>query len=242
MLKIFHVFAIIALLVIIGTQWLRVEQESPQIKPIDLASQLPLAAQGWQSEDLALGATEAVENAVEKTLNFDSYVHRRYQNGELDFTVYAAYWGPEKMPVNLVASHTPDRCWTESGWQCSEMRFQQTYTLEGRSLKPAEFRIFKSSNQTRYVLYWHLVGDNVYNYGKRFNESPHIGLWLAGAFQQITTGVPDQYFIRIGSTTPFEVLWEIPFFRQVMQHLTELTDLSVEEASHSSEQAQMAAR
>jgi hypothetical protein len=69
---------------------------------------LPDQITGWKSQELSLGGNEAVNDAVGKTLRFDGVYFRSTQS---TVSVYAAYWGPSKMPVQLVASHTPDRWW-----------------------------------------------------------------------------------------------------------------------------------
>ena len=85
-----------------------------------LKTTLPREVPGWEVDDKALGETEAVHAAVDKWLRLDDFVFRSYSRGRVHFDVYVAYWGPGKMPVQMVASHTPDRCWTENGWKCTE--------------------------------------------------------------------------------------------------------------------------
>lgn len=220
--KIFNALALMVLVTMVIVQWVGFSEYSGPSVGVDLSHILPQSDGEWRSQDVPLGATEAVEQAVEKALRFDSFVHRIYRHGDLSFTVYAAYWGRGKMPVHLVASHTPDRCWTQIGWKCSEMRFKQTYSVNGVLLKPAEFRIFESSQQKQYVVYWHLIGDRVYDYGERLNSYPHLGRWLFSALESMATGIADQYFIRVNSTAPFEVLLREPFFIEVLQSLAAL--------------------
>jgi hypothetical protein len=79
------------------------------IKPIALASQLSSELDGWTVKNEALGPNEFIQSAVERTLNYDDYVYRIYRRGNREFSVYIAYWSAGRMPVNKVASHTPDR-------------------------------------------------------------------------------------------------------------------------------------
>jgi len=128
------------------------------------------------------------------------------------------------MPTQLVASHTPDRCWTENGWRCLAMRFQEPETLDGSALLPAEWRIFEppSGGRPVYVLYWHLVGGRRYDYGRRFNAIPSPLLWWKGAVQQMLLGSGEQYFIRITSNEPIEGLWSDRGFAEMLRGLGHL--------------------
>ena len=185
----------------------------------DLLRVLPDRAGAWQGEDAPLGANESVSEAAQRVLNFDDYVYRIYSKSGLSFGMYVAYWAPGRMPMHKVASHTPDRCWTENGMRCEEMRFAVPVTVAGTSFKPAEWRRFTSPGSTgssQYVLYWHLVGDQLYDYGERFNASPHPVKWLRDSLAYAVKGSQKQYFIRLTSDAPLddlladrelEVLW-----------------------------------
>src|SRR5262245_47664161 len=80
-----------------------------------LGQMLPRTLAGWRIRDEPIGSTEATTRSALDTLNLTDHIYRRFSKGALDFAVFAAYWEPGKMPVQLVASHTPDRCWTENG-------------------------------------------------------------------------------------------------------------------------------
>jgi hypothetical protein len=179
---------------------------------------------GWQTHDLPLGPSEFLSNEAEKVLNFDDVVNREFSHGATRFGVYAAYWGAGKMPVQLVASHTPDRCWTENGWKCIAMRFKQPFSFEGRALQPAEWRQFEApgGGAPVYVLYWHLIGGRAYDYGSRFNAVPDPLLWWKGAVQQALRGSREQYFIRITSNEPIDQLWNDQGFADVVRALTRI--------------------
>jgi hypothetical protein len=79
-----------------------------------LQAVLPAQVTGWAGQDVPLGPNEAELGAVEKTLHYDDVFFREYRSAHGVVTVYAAYWGPGSMPTQLVASHTPDRCWVVS--------------------------------------------------------------------------------------------------------------------------------
>jgi hypothetical protein len=189
-----------------------------------LAATVPTDLAGWVSRDVPLGANEFLANEAGKVLNYDEFVYRAYNRAGEGFTVYVAYWGPGKMPVQLVASHTPDRCWTENGWRCLSMRFKQTGLFAGAELQPAEWRLFEPplGGRPTYVLYWHLVGGRPYDYGERFNSVPDPIRWWRGAVEQMVRGNREQYFIRLTSDQPLESLWAEPGFREIVRNLAGL--------------------
>jgi hypothetical protein len=127
----------------VGFQFVYVLREVPQATPrVRIADSVARALDGWVVSEELLGTTEAVSEAALKVLNLDDYVYRRFRRGNLSFTVYAAYWAPGRMPTRLVASHTPDRCWTENGMRCIDLRFKESYEVKSRALLPAEYRVF----------------------------------------------------------------------------------------------------
>lgn len=192
----------------------------------DLAAAAPTQLAGWQVRDEPLGSTESAMVATKEILGFDSYVHRRYSRGELSFTIYVAYWARGKMPVRLVASHTPDRCWTANGMRCSMMRFREVYQVNGSALVPAEYRVFTTAGGGEvHVAYWHLVDGEPYDYGRRFNDIPHVWLWCKDAFRQIWQGEvesPEQVFIRVTSEMEFGRLWRDVDFQKVVSEVASL--------------------
>ena len=212
------------LLVAVALQGLSLFRETPRPRGPHLALSVPPELPGWKVQDVPLGKNEFMSGAVEKVLNYDEFVSREYSRGGENFGVYVAYWGPGKMPTRLVASHTPDRCWTENGMRCLEMKFKQPVTFEGRTLQPAEWRRFEppQGGAPIYVLYWHLVEGRAYDYGDRFNDVPDPFLWWKDAAQQAVLGSREQYFIRLTSSAPLENLWNDPGFMEVLRGLGRL--------------------
>ena len=83
-------------------------------------------------------------------------------------SVYAAYWGPGKMPVQLVASHTPDRCWVENGWKSGAVKHDAGLGAGGTMPRPGEWRTFLAPDRELLnVQFWHLVSSKTYDYGDR---------------------------------------------------------------------------
>lgn len=182
-----------------------------------LADLVVRAVDGWTVSDERLGPTEVVSQSVLKNLNLDDYVYRRFQRGALEFTVYAAYWGPGKMPTRVVASHTPDRCWTENGMRCLDMRFHERLSVVGRPLLPAEVRTFAGPTGAEkiHVAYWLTVEGKLYDFGGRFTAVPSVWLWWKDAVAQAAYGSREQLFVRVASRVPLERLWPEPEFQRI---------------------------
>lgn len=133
-------------------------------RPVMLNQRLPRELPGWSGRDEPLGSTEIVRSAAEKILNYDDYTYRIFSRAGSGFGVYVAYWSSGRMPVQKVASHTPDRCWSENGWSCESLRAGVKVHWQGGALKPAYWRLFAtpgSKSAKQYVLYWHLVGGGI---------------------------------------------------------------------------------
>jgi len=213
------------LLVAVGFQFGYRLREVAQPKPrVRIAEVVPRNLPGWSVSEESLGQTEAVSESTLKVLNLDDYVYRRFQAGGRSFTVYAAYWAKGRMPTRLVASHTPDRCWTENGMRCVDMRFREQYKIDGRPLLPAEFRVFTggAGGEKTQVAYWHVVEGKVYDYGNRFNAVPHPWLWWKDTVAQAAYGSREQLFVRIASTTPLDQLWINKDFQAVMEKIASM--------------------
>jgi hypothetical protein len=219
------VLAVGLLVAAISLQFFFRWREPPQpVRSARLAEAVIRSMAGWRISDELLGPTEGVSKSMLKTLNLDDYVFRRYQRGVVQFTVYAAYWAPGQMPTRLVASHTPDRCWTESGMRCVDMRFRQRLELEGRALLPAEVRTFTppAGDERTHVIYWHTVEGRIYDYGARFNAVPDPWLWWKDTLAQAAFGSREQLFVRIASPLSIEALWRDPGFQRVLASLAAL--------------------
>lgn len=218
------ILPVAVLLAAVALQGISVFHEVPKPKGPHVGALVPSSLAGWRVKNVPLGPTEFMTGQVEKTLNFDEAVSREYSRPGAVFCVYVAYWGAGKMPTRLVASHTPDRCWTENGWTCQEMRFRQPFSVDGAALQPAEWRRFlpPSGGAVTYVLYWHLVEGRVYDQGGRFNAVPDPLAWWKDAVQQALLGSREQYFIRITSNVPLETLWGDSGFAEVLRGLQAL--------------------
>jgi len=211
----------ILLIAISATLWLK--HDTLPGRGHHLAAALPVTVGNWTSSEVPLGATEAVQGAVEKTLQFDDSFFREYRSANGVVGLYVAYWGPGKMPTQLVASHTPDRCWSESGWICEQLKHAQALAGMEDRLLPGEWRIFSAPGGSRlHVQYWHLVGGEPYDYGGRLNRTPSIWRWWRDAARQVFKAPGEQYFIRISSSRPFEDLAADPAWHEMLAALAKL--------------------
>ena len=188
-----------------------------------LKGRVPATITGWQAKDEPLGATEVSKNQVEAILNFDDYVFRVFARGPAHVGVYVAYWKRDRMPVSRVASHTPDRCWTENGWTCESMKFNEVWTFGGGNLQPAQRRVFKSpANIPENVAFWHLVNGKAFDFGERFTLLTHPGKWFRDTVRYATLGSGEQCFIRLTSDRPFEEFKGDPGWEELIGALAKL--------------------
>ncbi|MBL9188111.1 MAG: hypothetical protein JNK23_11565 [Opitutaceae bacterium] len=208
------ILAATVLLMAVALQFVRVRhstagERDPAARRLDLKRQIPAQVAGWSVTDEPLGPNEAVRGAIERTLNYDDYVYRLYRRGGMTVGIYAAYWAPDRMPVQKVASHTPDRCWIENGWTCLDQRFAEKISASDARLQPAQWRIFQApgrDGRLEHVLYWHLVGAKLHDYGGRLATSPGIIGWWRDAVAYALAGSREQVFVRVTSSVPFERL------------------------------------
>ena len=195
-----------------------------ETRPVKLIERVPRTLAGWSGRDEPLGPNEVTRTAVEKVLNYDDYVFRVFEKDGKQIGVYVAYWAAGRMPLQKVASHTPDRCWTENGWRCEDMRFAETVGTGDRHLMPAQWRRFTPPNgeAQQYVVYWHLVGDRLYDYGTRFNARPDLLKWWRDTLEYAFSGSEAQYFIRVTSNRPFEEFTREPGWQELVEALAKL--------------------
>jgi hypothetical protein len=180
-------------------------------------------AYGWSATDQQLGETEFYRGAVRAELNLDDFVYRTYSRSGATFSVFVAYWRPNKMPTNLVASHTPDRCWAAAGWICDKYDLQSSLDTRGVRLQPAYWRLFHVGKQQQHVLYWHLVGGRAQIYGgNTMNRVTSWRYWWKEAAIYGLQGNEEQYFIRVTSDRPFEEIWRDAGFQDVLGRLAAL--------------------
>lgn len=127
------------------------------------------------------------------------------------------------MPVRLVNQHTPDRCWTEVGWTCTDRKWNVEKAVDGNELQPGQWGIYELDGFRNYTYFWHVVGDEVHWYGgDRLNtKSSLTSIWED--FRKFGLNVyREQFFVRIVSDNSMDALWDEPAFKEVMLDLAEL--------------------
>ena len=228
-----YIFSILAGALLVGAGILQIFQVRnvkdgdtlSGVRPLGLDTLITKTPAGWMSVDEPLGATEFMRSSVEKTLNYDDYINRVYQKSKQRFSLYVAYWSPGRMPVQKVASHTPDRCWTENGWTCLQLRSNERLTGSGVPLMPAQWRLFAppgANTVPEYVVYWHLVGGELYDYGDGLNRRANPLKWWRDTVHFAVKGSAEQYFIRLTSDRPFDELNKDPGFQEILRALGKL--------------------
>ena len=214
-------FAPVAVLLIaISLQFYAVQRVSPDRSPPVLATDIPVSLPGWTYRELPLAETEETRNAVVKTLQFDQFVSRIYQRESTTVTIYAAYWGANKVPPRAVGVHTPDTCWVLNGWtRLSRAHAVPLGDLES-AFKPAEYGTYSLLGHKQHVYFWHLVGGKPY-----FYEQEGMHALTAGLSDMAHFGLnqrQEQFFIRIASNVPFTDLAKNLGYQQLLSALGNL--------------------
>lgn len=212
-----------ALVVAIGLQLMPGRAPLPG-KGKHLTDMLPTTVSGWESRLVPLGQSEAGTEKVEEVLRFDDACFREYYHGGVSgFSVYIAYWNPGKMPVQLVASHTPDQCWVEAGWTSVEANHRVSLGGSKAKLRPAQGRVFRDAHGlVQHVLFWHLIGNKLYDYGTRVSIVPSPWNWWRDVALGAVVVPREQYFIRLTSARPFEELKGDPGWDEMLSALSRL--------------------
>jgi hypothetical protein len=193
-----------------------------------LAEQVPETVTGWRVETLNVAESAEMRDRVERLLRYDDVVFRSYRRGASEVQIYAAYWRPGTVPYGQAGVHTPDTCWVNAGWSMDAKVNAREFRCGNQLMKPSEWRVFSHGGHPLYVLFWHLVGEDVHTYeqyGWRdgvggvidrlpnfFRDVRRYGLNLAR----------EQMFLRISSNVPFETLFEDPAFVALLETLKPL--------------------
>jgi hypothetical protein len=173
---------------------------------------------GWIREERPIAETEEMRKAVGSILNYDQGVLMHYTRGGTRLMAYVAYWSPGKMNYREVASHTPDVCWIEAGWQRKAMGLTPSLAaIDGRRLPSGEARTFEINGRPEYVWFWHVIGDRTHFY--RTGSKP---AWHATLFDSFRWGLrqqEEQFFIRISANEPLENLLRDPLLLTILSKL-----------------------
>jgi hypothetical protein len=185
-----------------------------------LLTKIPASVVGWTQRDDQLGATEFAQKSAEGLLNYDDYLYRQYSQAGRSFSLYVAYWSPGRMTPARVSGHTPDVCWTGAGWVVKEEAHGYVLRLGKRMLKGGEWRRMELPGVAeQQVLFWQLVDGEPYSTSTvlGFMPSP-VDFWREN-LRYILGGQPEQYFVRLSSSVPFEELKEDAGFGELVEAL-----------------------
>ncbi|MDR2430564.1 MAG: EpsI family protein [Puniceicoccales bacterium] len=176
---------------------------------------VPTGVPGWVSKDLPLAETEAMNEQVNKILQFDQYVYRLYKSGETEITFYIAYWLPGKVTTTDAGVHNPDACWVNSGWECTERKYGVKSMLGTREMKPFEYGVYQRKADGKSfrlpVIFWHIVGNEVNRYEAQkmgwrdglLGRIDRLPLYLGDLKKYGLNQRREQLFVRITSNKPF---------------------------------------
>ena len=177
------------------------------------ANELP----GWAAAQRPVADTEEMKQAVAELLNYDAGCFVTYTNGDLQISIYAAYWKPGRMSPRLVASHTPDVCWVGNGRVCQSAGIADLEVANEQRLR-VKTRVFADPvGATQHVVFCHLVAGFPRDYGQ-FGEPP----WYAFLSELRWGGLnlrEEQLFFRISSNHPFETFSDAAPVRLFMSRL-----------------------
>ena len=179
---------------------------------VSVDSLLPTTAEGWQASPTSQYLYQF--SSILRTTDLAQCTYFKEIDGQpCQLTVYVAHWNPGQAPVSLVASHTPDACWPGAGWTLQGDRAnRQVLALDGRSLPPAEHRVFVGQSQTaQQVWFWHVYDGRVISYRDPYSVPVLLSLALHYGFRREGA----QYFIRISSNRSWEQLAGEPLVRQI---------------------------
>ena len=183
----------------------------------DLTALLPAPPPGWTAE-----ATPDLDQ-YSGILQTHALVERVYSEGpsleSAHLTLYIAYWRPGQAPVSLVDAHTPDACWPGTGWELVAVPNERAVLeIGGRTLAPAEYRLFARNRFESRVWYWHLYGGRPLNIVDPYSATRLLRLAWHYGFGR----AEDQLFIRVSSNRPWQEIASRPALQQFFANLRPL--------------------
>lgn len=192
------------LLVALTFQFFGLAGQRKNLVSSDVSELIPRVLDGWVVEDKPIADSPEMQRAVSTVLNFDSAVFRIYRRGNIEISVYMAYWLPGKIHPQGVDAHTPDICWPNNGWKMTKLPELDEQKLDsGRSLAVPNNRRFVAVDQDLTVLFWHINGHEIRQSFSVFEEGMGILERTKRRVYQVWTSVitpaQQQLFIRISS-------------------------------------------
>jgi len=185
-----------------------------------LADIVPSELAGWKIKDMDMA--ESLESSARITdfLNFDDAIFRVFEKGDTFVGLYIAYWTPGKASYRWAGAHTPDTCWVQNGWTCTEREYSIPFLHGDAHFQPAEYGVYEKNGSAQKVHFWHLVGGTAFGYKQQDGHNilgalvdiKHHGLNLR----------QEQFFIRLSSNKSLEQLKETAGFSQILDSLSKI--------------------
>ncbi len=183
----------------------------------DLWAVIPDAPPGW-----AVTATPDLYqfSGVLQTKALAQRIYRRDgPRGPAEVIIYAAYWSPGQAPVSLVETHTPDACWPGTGWAPLPLpQSREALEAGGRTLPPAECRLFSGNGEPQYIWFWHFYDGQLVRYINPYSLKRLLHIALSYGFQHDGP----QLFVRISSNRPWSELQDDPLMTQFFARTLQL--------------------
>jgi hypothetical protein len=134
-------------------------------------------------------------------------------------TLYVAYWKPGAADASLVDMHSPDACWPGTGWSPEPVEHERAVLgVAGRTLPPAECRMFALAGIETRVWFWHLYGGRPVSFVDPHSVARFLELAVRTGF-----GPPqEQLFVRVSSNRPWEEIASEPTLRHFFDNVRPL--------------------
>lgn len=172
----------------------------------------------WSVEELPLGDTERLREVVLKTLRYDDAVFLRYRRGGREFSVYVAFWGPNKATARDVRLHTPDTCWVQAGWV--EKRRDEAFVIPGATGAACvgQLREYEHGGAAHQeVVFWHFMDGALVPHWRYGQPTVSQVLRAVAGDQGAVRGA--QFFIRVSSPERLDWLWKDEAGRELLRVL-----------------------
>jgi hypothetical protein len=173
-----------------------------QMNVPDFDKYLPKEVSGWGVQDKPIADSPEMLRAVEALLRYDAAVFRVYRKGDLEISVYLAYWLPGKVHPQNIDAHTPDVCWVANGWGMRVLPDRMLISdMPNIGVPFTNYREFTVHGSRLEVLYWHINGV-VFRQSNSVDELalPEKQQWerkMKNYWASLTAGTKEQLFVRI---------------------------------------------
>ncbi|MFQ3226220.1 MAG: hypothetical protein ACI8Z5_002492 [Lentimonas sp.] len=185
-----------------------------------LADIVPSELSGWRINDMDMAESPESSARITDFLNFDDAIFRVFEKGDTFVGLYIAYWTPGKASYRWAGAHTPDTCWVQNGWTCTDREYSIPFQHGEAQFQPAEYGVYEKSGNAQNVYFWHLVGGTAFGYKQQGGHNifaalidiKHYGLDLR----------QEQFFVRLSSNKTLEELNKTSGFEQILDSLSTL--------------------